>query len=339
MRYFVITLFLFLYSALYADSVTGVLNKSKDSLSSSVLVSDSSQILPQIVIQNNIPESGPDYLSAIIPIFTLILGFVLNKWYERWTKTKKSKEIGAQWLEHFIQLKEPLKKQIEKLTEFIPLNDENHWEITDPYLNIRLNCNEFSSLDDKCLIVYLNSGKNKLDYRQSIILAGQLKDIIKLIEHNSTSYKGHFKIMSDEVSSHISMVNPVLNEFKILVAEYWDYANAEYTHEDPRILEATKMRNLMEEYILPYLDSGEFDLFKLSNDFIKPFFATTFVDRDNPRIENINRLLNSIDMHIKAIKMEKKYFRIKLEKVLKSYQEQLKAVDGMLLKAAISDKE
>lgn len=339
MRNLVITLFLFSFTTLYADSVSTVLNKSKDSLRSNDLVSDSSQNSSQIVIQNNIPEGGTDYLSAIIPLFTLILGFILNKWYERWTTTKKSKEIGAQWIEHFIQLKEPLKKQIEKLTEFIPLNDENHFEITDPYLNIRLNCNEFSSLDEKGLIDYLNNGKNKLDYRQSIILTGQLKDIVKLIEHNSSSYKAHIKIMTDEVSRHISMINPVLNEFKILVAEYWDYANAEYIEEDPRMVEAIKMHDLMREHILPNLDSGEFDLFKLSDDFIKPFFTATFIDRENPRIENINRLLNSIDMHIKAIKMEKKYFRIKLEKVLKSYREQLKSVDEMLSEPAISGKQ
>lgn len=251
---------------------------------------------------------------------------------------KKSKEIGAEWIEHFIQLKEPLKKQIEKLTEYIPLNDENHFDITDPYLNIRLNCNEFSSLDEKGLIDYLNSGKNKLDYRQSIILTGQLKDIVKLIEHNSSLYKSHIKIMSDEVSSHISMVNPVLNEFKILVAEYWDYANAEFTEEDPRMVEAKKMDDLMREHILPNLDSGEFDLFKLSDALLSHFSLRPLLIEKNPRLENINRLLNSIDMHIKAIKMEKKYFRIKLEKVLKSYKEQLNSVNEILLKSAITDK-
>jgi hypothetical protein len=337
MRYLIITFFLFSYSALYADSVSRVFNKTKDSLSSSVLVFDSSQISPQIVIQNNIPESGTDYFSAIIPILTLILGFILNKWYERWTNNKKTKEIGTQWAEHFIQLQEPLKQQFEKLTKYILLNDENHFEITDPYFNIRLNCNEFSSLDEKGLIHYLNNGKNKLDYKQSIILAGQLKDIIKLIEHNSSSYKEQIKIMTNEVSSHISLINPILNEFKIQVAKYWDYANTEYTDEDPRMVEAKKMNNLMREHILPNLDSGEFDLFKLSDAFIKPFFASTFVDREHPRIENINSLLNSIDMHIKAIRMEKKYFRINLEKILEHYKEQLFSVSEMILKPVISN--
>jgi hypothetical protein len=338
MKYLTTTLFLFSYYAMAADIVSTLSNKAVDSLSNVELFCDSSKTVSQFVIQNNIPESGSDYLSAIIPILTLILGFILNKWYERWTNNKKSKEIGALWAEHFIQLQEPLKKQIEKLTEYIPINDENHFEITDPYFNIRLNCNEFSSLDEKGLIHYLNSGRNKLDYRQSIILAGQLKDIVKLIEHNSSSYKEHIKIMTNEVSSHISLVNPVLNEFKILVAEYWDNAYAEYSEEDPRMVEVKNMHHLMKEHILRHLDSGEFDLFKLTDDFIKPFFAATFVDRENPRVENINRLLNSIDMQIKAIKMEKKYFRIKLEKVLKSYREQLKSVDEMLLKSVITDK-
>jgi hypothetical protein len=134
------------------------------------------------------------------------------------------------------------------------------------------------------------------------------------------------------------MINPLLNEFKILVVQYWDYANQEFTEYDPRMVEAKKIDALMRSHILPHLDSGEFDLFKLGDDFVKPFFDATFTDRENPLIENINRHLNNIDMHIKAVRMEKKYFRIKLEKVLKSYQEQLNSVSEMILKPVISSK-
>lgn len=294
--------------------------------------------VPRITINNNIPENKINYLSAIIPIITLILGFILNKWYESYTSKKKLKKNGTQWVEYFIQLQSPLTVQIEKLRTYIPLNDENNFKMTDPYFNIRLDCQEFSSLDSKALIHYLNSGKNKLDYRKSVILAGELKDVVKLIEHNSKSYKDQIKIMTTEVSSHISMVNPLLNEFKILVAQYWDSANAEHTEFDPIMVEAKKMYHLMQVHILPNLDSGEFDLFKLSDEFIKTFFNATYVDRDNPNIININKILNSIDMHIKAIRMEKKYFRIHLEKILKSYQEQLNSVSEMILKPEISNK-
>ena len=336
------------FKLICADNTTKNSNKSllsiskkdnNDSLNEISLRNHQSEInVPQIVIQNNIPETQTDYLSAIISIISLILGFVLNKWYDNYINKKKLKEIGTQWVEHFIQLKEPLKKQIEKLTEYIPLNDENHFEITDPYFNIRLDCNEFSLFDSKGLIHHLNNGKNKLDYKNSVVFAGQIKDVIKLIEHNSKYYKDQIKIMTNEISSQITLINPLLNEFKILVVQYWDYANVEYTEEDQRMKEAKKINHLMIDHILPNLESGEFDLFKLTDDFIKPFFIATYVDRDNSRIENINRLLNSIDMNIKKIKMEKKYFRMNLEKILNNYQEQLNSVSDILLNPIFSNQ-
>ncbi len=335
------------FSQLYADSATAIPNRSSVSKTTKVKADLNEKALnhspfksntSQIIIQNNIPENETDYLAAIIPIITLILGFILNKWYERFTSKKKLKEIGSQWVEYFIQLQEPLRTQVEKLSDYIPLNDENHFGITDPYFSMRLDCQEFSSLDEKGLIHYINSGKNKLDYRKSVILAGQLNDVVKLIEHNSKYYKDQISIMTTEVSSHISLINPLLNEFKILVVQYWDFANAEYIESDPRIVSAKQMYQLMQTHIIPHVDSGEFDLFKIGDEFVKPFFDATYVDRENSRIENINRILNSIDMHIKAIRMEKKYLRIKLEKVLKSYQEQLISVSGIILQPAISVK-
>jgi hypothetical protein len=334
------------FSVVHADTSTAVLKTPVKTVNKTIKVkktekstkADSKNSVPQITIQNNIPEVQTDYLSAVISIVSLVLGFVLNKWYDSYTSKKKLKEIGTQWAEHFIQLKEPLEKQIEKLTEYIPLNDENHFEITDPYFNLRLDCKEFSALDDKGLIHHLNIGKNKLDYKGSVVMAGQIKDVIKLIESNSSYYKDQITIMTNEVSSHISMINPVLNEFKILVVQYWDFANSEFEENDFRLDDANRMNALMQTYILPHLDSGEFDLFKLGDEFVKPFFEATYTDRENPMMENINRHLNTIDMHIKAIRMEKKYFRIKLEKVLKSYQEQLKAVSEMIQKPVISSQ-
>lgn len=344
----IITLSIFIssFSVVYADSSTAVLkthvkseHKANIAKSQKTIKKAAPEILiPQITIENNIPEAQTDYLSAIISIVSLVLGFILNKWYDNYMNKKKLKEIGTQWAEHFIQLKEPLEKQIEKLTEYIPLNDENHFEITDPFFNIRLDCKEFSGLDDKGLIYHLNSGKNKLSYKESVAFAGQIKDVIKLIERNSIYYKDQITIMTTEVSNHISMINPLLNEFKILVVQYWDYANTEFTGIDFRMDEAIKMQELMQTHILPLIDSGEFDLFKIGDEFVRPFMEACYIDRENPIMENILRLLNSIDMHIKAIRMEKKYYRIKLEKVLKNYKEQLNSVSEMILKPVISSK-
>lgn len=323
----------------FADSTKTTSNKLSTSTDSSFRnesLKDLKSNQPQITIQNNIPESKNDYFSAIIPIITLILGFGLNKWYENRTSKRKLKKAGAEWCEHFIQLKEPLISQTERLSEYIPLNDENHFEIQDPFFSIRLDCQEFSTLDDKALIHFLNSGANKLDYRNSVIVAGQLKDIVKLIEHNTKVYKDQIKIMQTEVSTHITSISPLLNDFKILVSRYWDHVNSEYAESDPIMVEAKKMYDLMRTHILPHLDNGEFDLFKMADEFVKPFFNTTFVDRENPSVIEFSMKLNSIDMHIKAIRMEKKYFRIILEKILKSYQEQLKSVSEMILKPAIA---
>lgn len=282
--------------------------------------------VPGITIQNNIPDTKTDYLYAIIPLLTLILGFVLNKWYDNYTTRKKQKETGSQWIVNFIQLSEPLKNQILSMQKYIPLNDENHFKITNPSFEISLDCDVFRTLDSNSIIPYFNKGKNKISYKEAIILAGNLKNTIKIIEQNSDEYKKQINVMKHEVSNHISLFNPIFNDFKILVNEYWNYVNEEHSENAEKIGEAKKMYDLMMTHVLPYIESGEFDLFKLGNEFIKPFFKATFLDREDQKIQEINRLLNLCDMHIKAIKMEKKYFKIRLEKVLECYQIQLERI-------------
>lgn len=293
---------------------------------------------PEINIQNNLPENSTDYISAIIPLLTLVLGFILNKWYDSFMKKKHEIEEGTQWIENFIQLREPLQKQTNSLSEYIPLNDENHFEISDPSFQVRLECQVFSTLDEKSLVTFLSNDKNKLTCKDSIICAGKLIDVVKIIKSNADFYKDTIKQMKVEVSNNITLFNPIFSEFKMKVAEYWDYANAEYEENSSELIEAGKMSNLMKRHVLPHIDSGEFNLFDLADQFIKPFFDATFIDRENEKIKEINKLLHNCDMYLKAIKMEKKYFRIKLEKILTQFNEAKSSIDEILENPKLSER-
>lgn len=68
--------------------------------------------------------------------------------------------------------------------------------------------------------------------------------------------------------------------------------------------------------IEPYLDNGKYNLFEFEK-LLSIHFQNAHVDRSNPTMAEAIVFLNHCSTNIKAIKMEKRYFRIKLEKGLK----------------------
>lgn len=116
----------------------------------------------RVIINNNIPEGGVDLVTPIVSILSIIIGFVLNKWYDNYIDDKRIENEGNLWVENLIQLREPLERQIKILEEFIPLNDENTFEFQDLQFVVALECDEFKALDGRTLVPFL---KQKLRVR------------------------------------------------------------------------------------------------------------------------------------------------------------------------------
>lgn len=287
--------------------------------------------VPQnINVNNNIPEATTDYLTTWMPIITLILGLFITKLYDIVIKRSKTKKEAQEWIENYIQLKDSLVTQIIEMKDYIPRNDENRFEIDDPSLEINLMCDSFTNLNNKSLVPYLMQGKDKLLKREAISLAGKMKGLLAILENTSLNYKLNYSELRSETSTRIALFNEDFNSFRMKCAEYSNYAIETYTGGTQEMIAHNKMFELIKTQITPFIDNGELDLFKVGNNFVKPFFEQTYIDRNNPMMKEITQLLNRCDLHIKALKMEKKYFRIRLEKNLKSYEKSLTQLNSDL---------
>jgi len=286
------------------------------------LYDDSTQIVTTaqtLNVNNNLPQEKSDYFNTFMPILTLFLGFILTKGYDFAVSKFKMKSSAKQWLENFIQLKTPLDQQIIDIKEYLPQFDGTNFELKDPKFSLFLNCEVLKSLDNKVLVPYFSKGFGKMPYKEAVVLTGELKNLVNIIEHDSSNYVQSYKNMQSEISTHITLFNEVFNLFRVKWMEYGTFVEINYKKGSAEFLEFVKMGQLMTEYIHPHVDDGEFDLFLLGREYVKPFFEATYTDKSNPILNDVIIYLNKCDQHIKAIKMEQKYLKIRLEKIQKSY--------------------
>lgn len=284
-----------------------------------------------INIENKIPEPSTDYVSALISIFSLIIGFLLNKWYENYTLKKKINSEGTQWIQNLIQLQDPLGEQISILENYIPLNDENHWNMSDMSYSVSLDCDEFNTLDSKSLVPYLLQANKKTGQKESIILAGKIKRLIKVIETTSSNFKNEFKVLTSSSQPFMSEFHLKFNDFRVSSIKYLDHAFQQYAEGTSKYSAAIRIKALFQNKINPTIESGEIDLFALDTEFVKPFIKEAFEDRQNELMQEALSLLNLFDRNIKAVKMERKYFRIRLETHLASFKSQRDSLEKILV--------
>lgn len=195
---------------------------------------------------------------------------------------------------------------------------------------VALECDEFKALDGRTLVPFLKQKVKGTEQKEAIILAGQIKSIIKIIESNSIGVKEVYSSLKISINPFMSEFQKSFNDFRLSVGKYLDFAFNTYTTGTAQHVAAENIKKLMLSEIEPYLDNGKYNLFEFEKTFIDPFFKNAHVDRSNPTMAEAIVFLNHCSTNIKAIKMEKRYFRIKLEKRLKIYKSNLDVLDGVL---------
>ena len=278
-----------------------------------------------VTIENNLPTKSENYFSEIIPVLTLLIGFFLGKIFDNLQKRKGIKTEGREWIETFLQLKDPLDRQIDNISDFLEANPTNVYKIVNPEFQLSLDCNEFKSLNDKSLIPYIQK-QYKVEYAKSIKLAGQLKNTVRIIEANSILFDESFKALQDNTGVHFSNFAADFLEFRKYCGNYID----EILHSsDPRPQQkklAEKIVELSGKYVTPHLSSGTLNLFELSEQFFPQFVHASYDDRKHPEIVAAIGYSTKCDQSIKNLMMERYYLREKQKNIQESYERCLELI-------------
>jgi ABC-type amino acid transport system permease subunit len=291
---------------------------------------------PNIIIENNIPLqpiSDSNILDKLIPLFGVIIGFLLVISKDYFSRKRLVNNEGQGWIEVFVGLENPLKKQIEEIDFFLKNNPVDTKEFTDFLFYDSLNCDDFAEYDKKNLTPYLKKSK-KLKNREAIKLSSDLKGYVRIIKSNYIKIPSFFVLLTDNTTPHFQEFTEGLIAFKKVNAAYVDeIIFSGITVDSKQVNLANKITELTKQEISPSITSGlPLNPFKLSKDFIRPLIQLSFDDRHHPKIVKLIELLSQCDHAVVAISKERKYLRKKLEKVKNSLDENLVNVTKLINK-------
>lgn len=151
---------------------------------------------------------------------------------------------------------------------------------------------------------------------------------MSILIHLYDSLKEKFTKYLSETSKYVDALNLSLQSFGVAFADYQVELETEI-EADPINDERFKpIADLYSEHILPHLTDGEFNPFKLNNEFFMPVLEVLSKNRldirTKPMLIAVNAALNSI----KGIEMEKRYMTDITNKMIGYYEKQLKDLEG-----------
>lgn len=251
-------------------------------------------------------SQNSDNFKYIFPIITLLLGVGLNKFIDYRNKRNKTKKTGKRWLAELRILNEPLEKHILNIDAFLAVQNNVFFAIHSPFFFTTLDCEVFNTLDKTELVEYLEYFKKNKD-EIAIKHSNKINGFITVLKNHNENYKIQFELFKNNV-------NTITDSFsKNLMTLQREFVN--YGVELEKELNADPINNqrykplydLFKSEILPFLQDGKYDIFKLENSFFIPLIKIFSDLRLDPKVQKMMEYSKNSVNDIKAIKMEQYY--------------------------------
>lgn len=279
-----------------------------DSTDVSGLVNSSNKVaIESVTIENIIPSNSSSVIDYLMPIVSLLLGFFLGKVYDSIDSRIKLKNEGKLWFETFLQLGEPLKKQVINISKFIESSNLDSHKLDTPEFQMPLNCLAFDSLNEKAIIPFCQK-KRKISYKKAIKIAGQSKNTVGLIKQYSSKYSDSFIKYTDKSSVIFKVFSEEFKVFRKYMGDYVDKIerldNSTTTQQDV----AYKLSLLHNEYIGKAIHTDEpINIYVISKGLFTKVLEVVHPDRYHPDVIKLIESLTICDQAVMDIKMERRY--------------------------------
>lgn len=249
------------------------------------------------------PETT-DYFKYIFPIFTLLIGIVVNRYLDYNNNKKKIKKSGKRWLAELITLEKPIESQIENIESFLVEHNKPNFTFPRPILVTSLDCEVFNSLDKSELIDYLQQFK-KNTFEDAVNNSNQINGFVTILKSHYENFKKHFEEYKTNVSHYTTTVSRNLQGLQKEFVNYGILLEEELGRDpinDPRYRPIFDLFNLQ---IRPYLQNGNYDIYNLETNFLLPMISVLSNLRLDTRTHGMKDFVQNMLTEIKGIRLEK----------------------------------
>lgn len=290
-------------------------------------------------------ESGTDYPKYLLPIFTLLLGIVINKLLDKYTNAIKIKRAGERWIVELRSLEDPIKAQIESLESFKELLSKE--DLTPPTLSIysAINGEVFKSLDKNDLIKYIEQKNGKPwykrpffrkddtkreEYHKIVKISNKTHGHISILVHQFELIKERFERYLQGTSTYTTSLTKNLQIFNRAFAMYGVELEKEGNFDMSTDVRYKPLGDLFMAYIQPHLNDGKYNPIILEKDFFLPVVQVLSQFRLDDRIIPLASAATACLNDIAGLKMEKVYITENATTLITRYNEQLEDLNPLI---------
>jgi hypothetical protein len=260
----------------------------------------------EIVIVKFDNKEEIDYFKYIFPIITLLLGIAVNKLLEYISEYRKIRKSAKRWNIELRNLETPLENQISSIDEFLIEHNKDIFQIPNLVIEPFLSCETFKSLEKTELIKYIEKVKSK-DFLKAIKDINAINSYTNSINYYFESLKTKYNDYLKGSSLHTFNLSKNLQELLKSFANYGVELEKELNIDPLNNARYKPIFDLFEKEIRPYIQDGNYDIFKLEKDFFIPLLNILALLRLDPKTLNMAEDTRNCINDIKGIKMEKFY--------------------------------
>lgn len=277
-----------------------------------------------------------DYVNLIFPIFTLLLGFFLNRGYDHFIEKRKIKKSGERWVAELQGLEEPILSQKKSLEEFLVNHSIDKFEPPQLEVHQILDCEIFKSLDKSDLLKFIKTREK--NYANVVKVSNSVHGFISSMNFIYNDITSRFNEYLEKTSNHVELFNEHLKQLNQSFGMFGVAIETE-TGKDPMENKVfSQMYSLFHKYISPYVETGDIEIFGLQKEFITRLSLIVATYRANKDIQEIAIHLSNCNMEIKAIRMEKRYLSENYGKVIEYLVKSKSNLDSVINSLIKSNK-
>jgi len=262
------------------------------------------------------------FVKYIYPIILLLAGAAIPLFWEAWSERKRIKKVGERWTSEIRFLETPIKNQVDAIQKYLSVHNQQNLTMPDFQIFEGLDCEIFMSLDKSQLLKFLERHKTK-NYQMAVKQSNYINGFISVVKSSNTNLKFKFKEYLDAVSNYTTEVTKNLTALSRAVGNYSVLLELELGGDpgnDPRLIAILK---LFDAEIEPFRQTGNFELYKLRDNFLMPFLDILGQLRLELRTDKMQEYVGNCIDAIKGIKMEKQYLKENFETIGARYMENL----------------
>lgn len=281
------------------------------------------------IIIKFIETDKTDYFKYILPILTLLLGIGVNRFIDYTTDNKKIRKTAKRWIIELQNLKKPLERQITSINDFLIEHKKDEFKMPNFKVETTLECETFNSLDKTDLLKYLERFKKK-KFDVAIDDVNKINSYVTAVRYHYSTLKEKFNEYKNGASNHVNKLSKDLQELIKAFALYGSELEKELNGSPLNNPRYRPILDLFDNEVKPYMQNGNYDVFKLEKDFFIPLSSILANFRFDKRTHAMTESVRNCIIDIKGIKMEKYYLTVNFENIknkLEEYKNELKNIN------------